>query len=124
MASKSKQSSWYRHFIYRRESWKTTWKFRLLLLALAAVVLIGGRGFWAKQVAQSLICSAQTPPSDALLVENFDPDYRVFEQAEELKRMGVAPRVFIPAETDEETESTSVELGTIELFARIAHLQG
>jgi hypothetical protein len=41
-------------------------------------------------VARSLVCEANGAPSDAILVENFDPDYLVFERATQLRRDGFA----------------------------------
>ena len=39
------------------------------------------RGWWTVAIARSLVCDANGAPSDAILVENFDPDYLVFERA-------------------------------------------
>lgn len=124
MAAKGKQHpAWYRHFFYRKESWRTTWKLRLLLFVLVLVAVVGGRHFWERQIGESLVCDQQTPHSDALLLENFDTDYLIFERAEFLKRTGIAPRVFIPASAYDNGELSSVEKGTVELFARIAGLR-
>jgi hypothetical protein len=124
MAAKGKQkSAWYRHFFYRKESWRTTWKLRLILLVLVLVAVVGGRQFWERQIGESLVCDQQTPHSDALLLENFDTDYHIFERAEFLKRTGIAPRVFVPASAYDSGEFSSVERGTVELFTRIAGLK-
>ena len=118
------QPSWLRHFVYRRESWRTTWKLRIgvLVVGIAAVVLT--RPFWTVRLAESLVCNEQAPPSDALLLENFDPDYLVFERAEALRSAGIATRVFVPMTTYDGLQFSAVETGTADLMARIARLPG
>src|SRR5215831_1451564 len=71
-------SQWQRHFFYRKESLKTTWKFRLALLMLVILLVSVTRGFWMLRIGQSLVCTEEIRPSDVLLVENFNPDYLVF----------------------------------------------
>ena len=76
----------------------------------------------AMKVGQSLVCLEQVAPSDALLVENFDPEYLVFERAAALQRKGVAEKVFVPVGAgDPETPDTIWE-GLAELMARVARL--
>lgn len=96
-----------------------TWKLRLSLLLLITVLPIATRRSWTARAAQSLVCAEHTPPSDALLIENFDPNYLVFERTEALRRAGVAARIFVPTSANE-GEPNSVSLGTAELMARIA----
>ena len=57
-------------------------------------------GWWTVAVARSLVCDANAAPSDAILVENFDSDYLVFERAANLRRAGFAPRVLVPVLAD------------------------
>jgi hypothetical protein len=114
--------TWLRHFFYRKESWKTTWKLRIGLLAIAIVLPLATQRFWTVRVAQSLVCTERTPVSDALLLENFDPDYLVFEQAETLLKAGVASRIFVPTSATDESGPNAVSLGTAEMMARIARI--
>jgi hypothetical protein len=90
------------------------------VLVIGAILLT--RPFWTVRLARSLVCTEQAPPSDALLIENFDPDYLVFERAEALRRAGIASRVFVPLTTYDGRSSNAVETGTAELMARTAHL--
>jgi len=90
------RKDWRQHFFYRKEVWKTTWKFKLAVLALIFITLTTTAEIWDAPLAQSLICDQTSNPSDALLLENFDPDYLVFEQAETLRRAGVASRFLVP----------------------------
>jgi hypothetical protein len=88
-----KSAGWSRHFFHRKESLRATWKLRLAVVGLIVPILLT-RGIWTEWIAQGLVCDADIAPSDALLIENFDPDYLLFEHAETLRRSGVAPRVF------------------------------
>ena len=112
--------SWRSHFFYRKESWKTTWKLRLSVIAL---ILLGGWFscvFLADRVAQGLVCAEKTPHSDALLLENFDPDYLLFKRARVLRDTGVASRIVVPV--GDKDVANSVGKGFVEVMARIAQL--
>lgn len=114
---------WTRHILYRSEHTRTTWKFRLGFIAL--VLLIGWltRGWWSIAIADSLVCDANVAPSDAILVENFDPDYLTFETAARLRNAGVASRVLVPvAKSEDDSGISRVSLGVAEVMAKIAHL--
>jgi hypothetical protein len=113
---------WHRHFFYRKETLKTTWKLRLAMLLLVLGLVTVTRGFWTRWIAQSLICSESAPHSDALLLENFDASYLVFERAAALHREGVAPRILVPIAAAED-EPNSIAKGTVELMAKVAWIQ-
>jgi hypothetical protein len=114
---------WTRHFFYRAEHNRTTWKLRLGLLALVVVTVWLTRGWWTVAVARSLVCEAGVAPSDAILVENLDPGYFVFERASALRRAGLAARVLVPIPIDAGASTPNdVALGTAEVMARISHL--
>jgi len=87
---------WYRHLFHRKEVLKTTWKLRLLVILVLISSVVLPRRFWAKEIGQSLVCSEQADHSDALLLENFDIHYLVFERAAALEKVGLAPRAFVP----------------------------
>ena len=115
--------TWRRHFFYRKESWRTTWKFKLALLGLLALLTVLSRVFFAKPVAESLVCAEHAPPSDALLLENFDPFYLLFERATALRSAGVASRIFVPTSAaGEEDLNTSVSKGFVDVMSRIARI--
>jgi hypothetical protein len=116
-------ASWTRHFFYRAERTRTTWKFRIGLLAVLLLVFLLSRGWLPTAVAQSLICDSSVAPSDAILVENFDPSYLPFETAARLRRAGVAPRVLVPVAKNGSDEDTNlVSLRVTELMASLARL--
>jgi hypothetical protein len=51
--------------MYRAECTRTTWKFRIGVVALAGLALWVSRGWWTVSVATSLVCEANGAPSDA-----------------------------------------------------------
>jgi hypothetical protein len=114
---------WTRHLVYRSERARTTWRFRLGLILLVGAALWLTRGWWTVSIASSLVCEADGAPSDAILVENFDPNYRVFERAAALRRAGVATRVLVPVITDPDGgEPEAVAIGEAKLMAAAARL--
>jgi hypothetical protein len=114
---------WTRHFVYRAEHTRTTWKLRFGCAAVIVVTAWLTSGWWTVALAGSLVCDANGAPSDAILVENFDPDYLVFERATRLRRAGLAARVLVPIRTDPGTSKVNdVALGTAEVMANIARL--
>jgi len=84
-------------FFYRKEVLKTTWKFRLLSLLVVIAIIVLPYRFWARQISYGLLCKQQIEPSDALLVENFDVNYDVFQRAASLQKAALAPRVLVPS---------------------------
>ena len=114
---------WTRHFFHRSVRTRTTWKFRLGLAALLLLMTWSTRGCWSVAIAESLVCEANSAPSDAILVENFDVDYLTFETAARLRKAGVASRVLVPvAAVGDPLEPKGVQLGVTELLANLAHL--
>jgi hypothetical protein len=112
-----------RHFFYKTESVKTTWKLRLAALALAILTGVLTRGFWAPQIARSLVCVEDLTPSDVLLVENFTPNYLLFERAAALESARIAPRTLVPVEASHDPKLAGlVSWGIAELMARQARL--
>jgi len=96
---------------------------RLGLLALVVVALWLTSGCWTQAIARSLVCDANLAPSDAILVENFDPEYLLFKRAGQLRRAGLAARVLVPIGTDAGTHAPDdVALGMAQVMARIARL--
>jgi len=119
-----RESPWQRHFFYKKESIKTTWKFRLALLMLVMLLMSVTRGFWMLKIGQSLVCTEEMSPSDVILVENFEPAYLVFERAAALHKAGFAARVLVPTQASRDPERANlVSQGIAELMSRVARLQ-
>jgi len=81
-------------------------------------------GYWTAQIARSLICAEEIVPSDAMLIENFDPNYLLFERAETLEKAGIAPVALVPVETSSKPNvANPVSQGIAEVMARQARLR-
>src|SRR5579862_4418877 len=107
----------------KKKSFRTTWKLCVSVLFFLLVTGWISRGFWKARIGQSLVCQEGMRRSDAVLVENFDPDYLVFERAAALQRKGVADRVFVPIPSVESDALNIVSEGIAEVMMRVARLQ-
>jgi hypothetical protein len=116
------KSGWQRLFFYRKESLRTTWTLRLSVVLFLVLGVWATRSFWTLKPGQSLVCQEQFGHSDALLLENFDPDYLVFERAAALQRKGIAEKAFIPVVAGDSEMLNTVWAGFAEVMIRIAHL--
>jgi len=116
-------SSWTRHLVHRPDHLRATWKLRLGLVALSIGALWLTSGWWTVAIARSLVCDANRAPSDAILVENFDPNYLLFERATRLRQAGLAARVLVPIPTGPGTQEPSdVALATAQVMASISRI--
>jgi hypothetical protein len=113
-----------RYFFYRRESLKTTWTFRFLLVGAILLLILATRSWWIPATARSVICN-DVPPSvsDAILVENYDTEYLLFERAALLRKEGIASRVLVtvPASWDSPAPNL-VSVEVVNVMARVAQL--
>ena len=115
---------WLDHFVYRKQSLRTTWKLRLLVVVFMLVAVLVTRTLWAPFIGRSLVCQDDAVPSDAIVVENFEPDYFVFERAARLQRQGLARSILVPTKTSEdylEIANTAARRTTT-LMAELARL--
>ena len=101
---------------------------RRWLWALPVMVVVAGaftRGLWLPSIGHSLVCREEVARADAILVENFDPDYRLFERAAALQEGGLSARVLVPTRTasSDSEEANLVSKGVVELMARLARVQ-
>jgi hypothetical protein len=96
------------------------------MAALVVVILTGvlTRGMWVSQIGRSLVCVDDLAPSDMILVENFDPNYLLFERAAALEMGGLAPTALVPVESSRDPGvANPVSRGVAELMARQARLR-
>jgi hypothetical protein len=102
---------------------RRSWKLALGLVVIMVAIMLTTR-LWTAQIARSLTCAESLAPSDAMLVENFDPHYPLFEQAATLERERLAPLTLVPVETSREPNvANPVSLGIAEVMARQARLR-
>ncbi len=93
-----------------------------MALALAA----GGTIFLSYELrwlGHSLVHRDEIERSDALIIENFDPDYLLFEEARKLLSDGWGRRVLVPVQTSTNGDRpNAVSKGFVEVMARIARI--
>lgn len=112
-----------RLFYRRRNTLKTTWMLRVAVLLLVAILASVTQGIWAPWIGQSLVCREQLGPGDVILVENFDPNYLLFERAAALQKAGITARVLVPAPASRDTGvANTVYKGIAEVMARVARI--
>ena len=118
------KNRWQRLFFVRRTAWKTTWKFRLLLGFILLVSFFSFKGFIGEKAAQSLVCAGSASVADVAVIENYDPNYLLFENASTLLRKGVAGKVYVPVKFNRErTGANRVSQGIAELMVRISRIR-
>jgi hypothetical protein len=112
-------------FVRRKQVWKSTWLLRLLVVGLACGLLWATSSWWALPVGQSLVCESDIQKSDAILIENMDPNYLLFERAADLRERGYASRVIalVQATGEGDHEPGLVSVSIAEVMARLAHLE-
>jgi len=111
------------YFVYRKECWKTTWSFRVALLLFLLVAALLSCSYWTVWLGQSLVCSDTASLSDSLLLENFDPDYKIFERARDLIASGKARKLFVPIPQDKETkQGDPIAIGIMNVMVSSAQL--
>jgi len=102
---------------------RSVWKASLALVILMVVVTLTSR-YWTARIAQSLICAEDVTAVDAMLIENFDPNYLLFERAETLERAGIASVALVPVEISSEPNvANPVSQGIADVMARQARLR-
>src|SRR5438876_656723 len=102
---------------------RTAWKVSLALAIVIIVAVLTSR-FWTTQIARSLVCAEDLAPSDAILVENFDPNYLLFERAAALEKARVAPTTLVPVEASPDvTVANPISSGIAEVMIRQARLR-
>jgi len=114
---------WRRHVYHRVECVKTTWKFRLGVLLILIIAGASTRNLWVGAIGRSLVCARDAAPSDIILIENFDPEYVLFERAATLERAGLAPRILIPVSVSRTPEIPNLVSAAIaDVMARQARI--
>jgi len=115
----------WRHYVFRTGvTTRTTWKFRVVAAVVLVLAVFLTRGLWGPQIARSLLCTEDLSSSDAILIENFDPGYPLFQSAAALQQKGLAPRIFVPVEALLDTGAENpFARGLADLMAQYARLQ-
>jgi hypothetical protein len=119
-------TTWRRHFFYEKKSIRTTWKLRIGALIVVILIWAATSGFWTAKIARSLVCARDVAPSDVILIENFDPNYLLFERAAALEQAGLARRALVPVQIHQPPSGppaiNAVSQGIAEVMARQARI--
>jgi hypothetical protein len=103
---------------------RRTWRYLALGGILLAAFFALTAGYWLKALGESLVYQEKIEISDAILIENFDPDYLLFERTEQLLQEGWAKRVLVPAQEDYfEGRTNFVAEGFVQVMARVAGIE-
>lgn len=89
------------------------------------VILVGlfSRPVWIPAVGRSLVCREAVLAADAILVDNVESNYLLFERAAELQRAGVARRVLVPTPASSDPAVPNlVSAGVVEVMTKVARL--
>ncbi len=95
----------------------------LLILLVSCFFLT--RGFISEKLAESLIYQGNVTKSDAVVIENFDPNYLLFEEAAKLLTAGQTKMVFVPVTFNRSrTAPNRVDQEFAEVMCRISRIEG
>lgn len=92
------------------------------MIACLVLTAFVTRAFWISGIARSLVCDEQIRHTDAIVVDNFDPSYLVFQRAATLHKAEVGSRVLVPIETRDDPQQSSVASDIAGVMTRSAHL--
>jgi hypothetical protein len=93
-------------------------------LALCAVAALGilSRDSWLAALGRTLVCTEGPLRAEAIILDNFDNEYRLFARGAELQRTGLASRVVVPVTFPNEKDAAAAAREVANAFARLAGL--
>src|SRR6186997_286038 len=116
-------ASWTDYFFYRRETWRSTWTARLIVVATACLLFATTRGFWIHATAQSLICTPdEVGAVEAVIIENFEVEYPLFPEAAQFQKRGARVLVPVAASSDGHTPNL-ISARIVQVMADVARLK-
>ncbi len=102
----------------KASAWKAPLLAALLVAAIAILVPYG-----LQSLGPALVHQGEIHQSDVILIENFDPDYLLFEKARKLLSEGWAGRVLVPVQSHPDGQRpNAVSKGFVEVMAKIARI--
>lgn len=117
---------WKGQLIYRTTTRKTTWKFRLLVVALLLILPAATYQWWVPALGWSLVSDSGIEKPDLILIDNLDTNYLLFEKAGDMKRRGLNVSVLVPvsASGKDPERPGLVARRIVEVMIEVAHLDG
>lgn len=97
-------------------------------LALATIILCVGivvtREHWLRALGHSLVCEASVGSGDAILLDNVEPNYPLFERAQRLEARGLSSLVLVPVlDYEGGDQPRSVALGFVRVMCEVSRLR-
>ena len=116
---------WTRYLITRKEVVKTTWVFKMASITTFVLLVYLLEPVWAHAVAESLVCGqdGHVDRVDAILIDDFESDYLLFERARHLQESGVSSTVIAPANVFADGSVSTVSAAMIDVLARLARVK-
>jgi len=118
-------SRWARYFVTKKEVVKTTWAFKAALTTALVLMVYLTEPAWAHAVAESLICGQDEHLArvDAILIDDFESDYVLFERARHLQEAGVSSRIIAPVNVLTDGSISPVSQAVVDVLARQARVR-
>jgi hypothetical protein len=102
---------------------RVTGKIILVAVPVTLLILFLTRGYWLRAIGQDLACTESNAAADAMIIENFDPAYLLFERAAALQaERPTRVLVHVRAMREDPTGINPISRGIAELMARQARL--
>lgn len=113
---------WQSQIVYRTTCYRTTWRFRLLVLALILFLSLATRGWWVPAIGWSLVYNSPIERPDLILIDNLDTEYFLFKKAADFQQQGSGAGVLIPvcAWAQDPGKPAPVARETAEIMIRMA----
>lgn len=110
--------------ITRKEVVKTTWVFKAASIITLALLVYLLEPVWAHAVAESLVCGqdGHVERVDAILIDDFESDYLLFERARLLQESGLSSTVIAPVSVFADGSVSTVSVAMVEVLARLARV--
>ena len=107
----------------RSSLWRTS-LVRVFVILGCALLVLGTRNGWAPPLGRTLVHQGSIVASDALLIDDFELDYSLFDRAGQLQRRGLATRVLVPVASGADAARPSpYAVPIVETMNKMAHLE-
>lgn len=125
MSAPTSSRRWARYFVTRREVVKTTWVFKVTSIIAFVLLVHLTEPVWVPAVADSLVCGQSGHPgrADAILIDDFELDYLLYERARLFQEAGVSSTVIAPVNVFADGSVSTVSEEMVDVLARFARVQ-
>jgi hypothetical protein len=107
---------WKHHLFRKKEIWKTTWRFRVAICCVLALILVPTHRLWLGWIGRNLTHQDQPASADLIVIEYYSPNYMLFDKARSLMENGGGKAVIIPMEVRDGAEPSPVSNDIIDVL--------